>query len=368
MEIGQSPLEDMVTEPESLFWRGKKVLVTGHTGFKGAWLSLWLHRLGARVTGLALPPATDPNLFSLARLEQLLEHYVIDIRDKHALANIVEAAVPEIVFHLAAQPLVRPSYADPLETFEINVLGTANLLEALRHCSSLRATVAVTTDKVYKNFEWCYPYRENDSLGGHDPYSASKTAAEIVAACYRDAFFGKAGPALATARAGNVIGGGDWSPERLVPDLARAFRCGETLHVRRPDAVRPWQHVLEPLAGYMRLARRIYDNPSLAGAYNFGPHAHEAMTVREVVEHALRRFEGSSATFGTGGEGPHEAGRLTLETAKAERVLGVRPVWSTETALDRTLDWYVRCYQGEDARELCLREIEAYECRLDGWR
>jgi CDP-glucose 4,6-dehydratase len=356
----------MVTGIDPAFWRGRRVLVTGHTGFKGAWLALWLHRLGAEVTGLALPPATDPNLFTLARVEEVAAHRVADIRDRELVADVIRAADPQTVFHLAAQPLVRPSYDDPIGTFSTNVMGTAHVLEALRECPSLRVVVAITTDKVYRNREWPFPYREDDHLGGHDPYSASKAGSEIVAACYRDAFFRDRGVALATARAGNVIGGGDWSLDRLIPDAVRAFGGGRTLHIRRPDAVRPWQHVLDPLAGYLRLARRLFAEPGLAGAYNFGPHTHEAATVRQVVDLARAAFGRGDVAYGPGDEGPHEAGWLALETARARTVLGVRPLWNLAEAVTRTMDWYARQLAGQDARELCLAEIAAYEADAAG--
>ncbi len=356
----------MVGGPSPDFWRGRRVLLTGHTGFKGAWLALWLGRLGAAVTGLALPPATDPALFSLARVEEVAAHHAADIRDREAVARIARAADPQVVFHLAAQPLVRPGYADPVGTFSTNVMGTVHVLEALRQCPDLRAVVAVTTDKVYRNREWPFPYREDDHLGGHDPYSASKAGSEIAAACYRDAFFRDRGVALATARAGNVIGGGDWSVDRLFPDAVRAFSSGRTLHIRRPDAVRPWQHVLEPLAGYLCLAERLFADPGLAGAYNFGPHTFEAATVRRVVELARAAFGGGEVAWGPGDEGPHEAGWLALETAKARTTLDLRPLWPLEEAVARTMAWYARQLRGEDARELCLAEIAAYESGAAG--
>lgn len=353
-------------EPDAAFWRGKRVVVTGHTGFKGGWLTLWLRRLGATVTGISLPPATTPDLFTLARVAEGVGSHLTDIRDREAVARIIRQADPQAVFHLAAQPLVRPSYEDPIGTFAVNVMGTAHVLDALRLCPNLRVVVAITTDKVYRNREWPFPYREDDHLGGHDPYSASKAGSEIVAACYRDAFFKDRGVALATARAGNVIGGGDWSLDRLIPDAARAFGGGGVLHIRRPDAVRPWQHVLEPLAGYLRLASLLFDDPGLAGAYNFGPHTSEAATVRQVVELARAAFGRGQVTYGPGDEGPHEAGWLALETAKARTLLGVRPLWRLEEAVGRTMAWYARQLQGQDARELCLEEIAAYETLLRG--
>lgn len=347
--------------PAPSFWAGKRVLLTGHTGFKGAWLALWLHRLGAKVTGISLPPVTEPNLFTLAGVAGVCDSHVLDIRDAHALAGAVRAARPDIVLHLAAQALVRTSYREPLATFATNVQGTANLLDALRPSQSVRAVVAVTTDKVYRNLEHAYPYRETDALSGHDPYSASKAAAEIVIASYRDAFLKEKGMAVATARAGNVIGGGDWSEDRLLPDAVRAWQNAERLNVRRPQAIRPWQHVLEPLAGYLMLAESIWQDASLAGAFNFGPPTHEAATVRTVVDLARNAYGGGEVQYGDGLDGPHEAGWLALETAKARTVLGVDPRWGLAEAVGRTMNWYRAQHAGADARILCETEIAAYE-------
>ena len=346
--------------PQREFWRGKRVLLTGHTGFKGGWLALWLMQLGAEVTGVALPPNTTPSLFELARLADDTDSHFCDIRDATALAAMVRAAQPEIVLHLAAQPLVRASFSAPLETFASNVMGTANLLDALRGLPGVRVAVMVTTDKVYHNLEHPYPYREGDTLGGHDPYSASKAAAEIVIASYRDAFLSGQGVALASARAGNVIGGGDWSADRLIPDAVRAWQSGNPLEIRRPQAIRPWQHVLEPLAGYLCLAERLWGQPELAGAYNFGPPSHEAATVREVVEMARAVYGSGEVCFGDGG-GPHEAGCLALETAKARAVLGFSTQWTLAESVSRTMAWYRAQHEGSDARMLCAAEITAYE-------
>ena len=343
------------------FWRGKRVVLTGHTGFKGGWLALWLQRLGANVTGISLAPNTVPNLFELAHIKDGMNSYFCDIRDEEKLAKIVRETHPEVVFHLAAQPLVRASYCDPLATYATNVMGSANLLDALRGLDSIKVVVMVTTDKVYSNNEWIYPYRETDALGGHDPYSASKAASEIVIASYRDAYLREQGVAVAAARAGNVIGGGDWSKDRLIPDAIRAWQATTTLEVRRPQAIRPWQHVLEPLHGYLTLAQKLWHHPELAGAYNFGPHTHEAATVREVIELARTAFGRGEVIYGEGNVGPHEAGWLALETAKVQRTLNISAKWPLTETVQRTMVWYHAQQQGADARSLCETEINAFK-------
>lgn len=350
-----------MTLPEREFWAGKRVLLTGHTGFKGAWLLLWLHRLGARVSAVALPAATQPSLFAQAGLAELADGRFCDLRDAPAVASLVREAQPDIVLHLAAQSLVGAGYRQPLETFSTNVMGTANLLQAVRSQSGVRVVVVVTTDKVYLNREWPYPYREDDALGGHDPYSASKAAAELVVASYRAAFLKPAGVALASARAGNVIGGGDWSEDRLLPDAVRAWQGGRPLVVRRPDARRPWQHVLEPLAAYLVLAQKLWRAPELAGAYNFGPPSGQAATVREVVARARAAFGRGEVELRTDGAGPHEATWLALEVAKAHHVLGIRPRWALDASVSRTMDWYRRLALGDAARALCLADIADFE-------
>lgn len=347
--------------PDAAFWRGKRVLVTGHTGFKGAWLAYWLRRMGASVTGLALAPQRAPNLHDLLGAGAAAGHRVCDIRDAAATAAVTATARPEIVFHLAAQALVRHGYREPLETFHINVQGTANVLEAVRLAGSARAVVVVTTDKVYSNLEQPFPYRESDALGGHDPYSASKAAAEIIVASYREAFLSELGVAVASARAGNVIGGGDWSDDRLIPDAVRAWTAGQPLAIRRPNAVRPWQHVLEPLAGYLRLAEHLWRDPAHAGAYNFGPDTHEAATVEHVIRLARETYGSGAIAWGDGTEGPHEAGWLALEVAKARNVLGVRPRWPLAEGVLRTMDWYRQLATGASAAALCGADIDAFE-------
>jgi len=343
------------------FWRDRRVLLTGHTGFKGAWLTLWLHQLGAKVTGIALPPATTPNLYTEAKIDALCESQFCDIRDPLELADLIQAARPEVVFHLAAQPLVRASYREPLATFETNVMGTTYVLNALRGLDSARVAVMITTDKVYRDADSPRQYREDDPLGGHDPYSASKAASEIVIASYRDAFLSAQGVAVASARAGNVIGGGDWSEDRLIPDAVRAWQAGQVLQVRRPLAVRPWQHVLEPLFGYLTLAQRLWEQSAPAEAYNFGPDAGAAVSVGEVIELARRAFGRGQVRYGDGTDGPYESAWLALDASKAQAVLGVASILSLAQAVDQTMAWYRAQEQGADTRQLCLADISEFE-------
>jgi len=350
-----------VSADSESFWRGKRVFLTGHTGFKGGWLALWLRRLGAEVTAVSLaPPEGRPSLFDAARIASVTDSHILDIRDAPALSAVIRQARPEIVLHLAAQPLVRASYREPLQTFDTNVMGTAHVLDALRGLPEARVALCITTDKVYRNEEWTYPYRESDALGGHDPYSASKAAAELVAASYRDAFLRQQGVAVATARAGNVIGGGDWSEDRLLPDAVRAWQAGGTLEIRNPGSIRPWQHVLEPLAGYLRLAQALWDRPELAGPYNFGPPPHEAATVRDVVELARAAYGLGEVAYGTAGNGPHEAGLLALDTSRTRSVLGVQSRWDLERSVGETMRWYRAHHESRDARALCDAQIDAY--------
>lgn len=346
--------------PDPKFWLGRRVVVTGHTGFKGGWLVLWLQRMGACVTGIGLAPVTSPSLFELTGLEELCASNICDIRDGARLSSIMESANPELIFHLAAQPLVRASYQSPIETFETNVMGTANILEAMRKLDDLRVAVMVTTDKVYRNNEWHWPYRESDVLGGHDPYSASKAASEIVIDSYRSSFLGKKNIAVSSVRAGNVIGGGDWADDRLIPDAVRAWEKGDILQVRRPYALRPWQHVLEPVSGYLKLAETSWSKPDVAGAYNFGPKTSDAATVKDVVDLAKDVFGGGEVHFGDSTEGPHEAGLLVLEVSKASNILGVSPRWALFETVSRTLEWYRDHSVGRDAKELCMANIDDY--------
>lgn len=349
--------------PDKNFWFKKRVLVTGHTGFKGGWLTLWLNKMGAEVTGIGLAPNTFPSLFELSKISQVCKSHFCDIRDKGNISKIIHNLDPEIVFHLAAQPLVRASYKDPLLTFTTNIIGTANVLECLRGLKSARVAVMVTTDKVYQNNEWVWPYKEDDPLGGHDPYSSSKAASEIVVNSYRQSYLSGQGIAVATARAGNVIGGGDWSEDRLIPDAIRSWQSGTELQVRRPEAKRPWQHVLEPLSGYLLLAEKLWENAKLEGAYNFGPQSHEAATVRQVIDTALKIHETGSVLYSDTKEGPHEAGWLALEISKAREILGFNPRLSFNEAIERTMSWYMQHAEGTPALSLCERDINSYESK-----
>lgn len=362
MAIRQSAMEGLVMLPDGRFWKDKRVLLTGHTGFKGGWLARWLRRLGAKVSGIALPPTGEPSLFELARVGEWIESQYCDLRSQNDLASRVEAASPEITFHLAAQPLVRRSYREPLVTFATNVMGTVHLLDALRRLDSAKVAIVVSTDKVYSTEQWrYYPYRESDPLGGHDPYSASKAACEIVAESYRSAFLRERGMAVATARAGNVIGGGDWSEDRLIPDAIRAWQSGNPLRLRNPHAVRPWQHVLEPLAGYMILAEKLYQFPDKAGAYNFGPDTSEVATVLEVAQLARVAYREGEVLLLEDRDGPHEEGWLALETAKARVELGVKPRWRLHTAVEKTVHWYREWKNGAAAISLCDSDIDDFE-------
>jgi CDP-glucose 4,6-dehydratase len=343
------------------FWAGKRVLVTGHTGFKGAWLALWLRRLGAHVTGISLAPRTTPNLFTLANIESSIDSHFCDIRDTEKFKSIIQQSQPEIIFHLAAQALVRESYVNPIDTFSSNVMGTVNLLDSLRDSQSTKVAVMVTTDKVYQNKEWAWPYRETDQIGGHDPYSASKAASEIVINSYRDSYLKEQGIVIASARAGNVIGGGDWAEDRLIPDIINSWQVNEIVDIRRPNAIRPWQHVLEPLSAYLKLAEQLWEKPSFAGAYNFGPDANTAATVKEVIDLACASFPQGKVHYGDETEGPHEAGLLTLDTSKAKFALGIKPRWGLKESVSRTMCWYKAHQEGQCVRALCESDIISFE-------
>ena len=343
------------------FWRGRKVFVTGHTGFKGGWLCLWLESLGAEVTGYALPPPTRPSLFEAAGVAAGVRHIEGDIRDFGALREALRQSRAEVLLHLAAQPLVRNSYRDPLGTYGTNVMGTAHALEAVRCSDTVRAVIVVTTDKCYENGERETPYAESDSLGGHDPYSSSKACAELVAAAYRRSFLGEHGIAVATARAGNVIGGGDWAEDRLVPDFFRALESRSPLEIRNPGAIRPWQHVLEPLAGYLLLAQGLISEPTAcAGAWNFGPPENDMATVRHVVEELSRRVANPPVLVLPTAAQPHEAKLLLLDSAKARHRLSWRNGLKLGDALAMTTDWYNHWLSGTDMRKASLQQIRDY--------
>lgn len=344
------------------FWHGKKVFVTGHTGFKGGWLSLWLKSLGAEVFGYALNPPTTPNLFTVAKISESLACSIIaDIRDASSLEKAMLSAKPDIVFHLAAQPLVRYSYAEPTETYATNVMGTVNLFEAVRKTSSVRAVINVTTDKCYENRETLRPYAEDDAMGGYDPYSSSKGCSELVTAAYRRSFLEKAGIAVASARAGNVIGGGDWSEDRLIPDFLRAINNNETLVVRSPNAIRPWQHVLEPLAGYLLLAERLCsEGEKFAQGWNFGPSDKDAQSVAWIVDKLIATTPNASWKVV---EQPqlHEANYLKLDSSKARTHLDWQPRWNLETALEKIVDWHQAWHNQKDMQQFSLDQIASYQ-------
>ena len=344
------------------FWRGRRVLLTGNTGFKGAWLSLWLLELGAEVSGLAPGPPTDPSLYALARLGDAVPQDAIDVRDAEAVAAAVAARRPEVVIHMAAQPFVRRSFRDPLETYSTNVMGTVHVLDAVRRApDGVRVVVNVTSDKCYENREWEWGYREDEPMGGFDPYSNSKGISELVTSAYRTSFFGDpAGPTLGSARAGNVIGGGDWGEDRLVPDIMRGAGAGEAIVIRRPDAIRPWQHVLNPLAGYLELAQALWEDPALAGGYNFGPADEDARPVQWIVDRIADRWPEPLDWRIDPGPHPHEATWLKLDSSRARARLGWRPTWALDETLDAIVDWHVALRDGADVRETTLAQIRAF--------
>lgn len=347
------------TNPD--FWRDKRVLLTGHTGFKGSWLSLWLQSMDATLCGLSLTPPTVPALFDVARVAEGMEHHIADIRDFAAVTATMDAFKPEIVIHMAAQPLVRLSYHQPIETYATNVMGTVHVLEAARHVGTVKAIVNITTDKCYENREWVWGYREDEPMGGYDPYSNSKGCVELLSSAYRKSYLKDAGIAMATARAGNVIGGGDWALDRLLPDILHALQGKQPVLIRNPHAIRPWQHVLEPLSGYLLLAERLYTNGQVdAEGWNFGPCDDDARTVQWIVEHLCKDW-GSGATWNLQpGNHPHEASFLKLDISKARQRLHWAPRWSLETALTRIIEWHQSWISGQDMRTVCLNQISQY--------
>lgn len=343
------------------FWKDKQVLLTGHTGFKGGWLSLWLQSMGAKVHGYSLAPSTHPNFFTAANVgEDMASNTIADIRDAQKIKDVIEQIKPEIIFHMAAQPLVRHSYAEPVETYAVNVMGTVNLLEAVRHSASVKAVVNITTDKCYENREWSLAYKEEQALGGYDPYSSSKACSELVTAAYRQSFLAEKGIGVATARAGNVIGGGDWSNDRLIPDFFRAIAKSQPLIIRSPNAIRPWQHVLEPLGGYLNLAEKLYDDPAkFAGAWNFGPSEEDAQTVSWILTKLAEKIPNATWSIDQNPQ-LHEANLLKLDSSKARGQLNWTPRWSLDEALNKIVEWQDQFDRGGDLKKYSMSQIVDY--------
>lgn len=351
---------------DASFWQGKRVFITGHTGFKGSWLTLWLHSMGAVLKGFSLNPPTEPSLYQCAAVDSVIDSTIGDIRDFDKLYSAINEFKPEIVFHMAAQPLVRLSYDEPIETYSTNVMGTVHLLEAVKRVGGVKAVVNITSDKCYENREWVWGYRENEAMGGYDPYSNSKGCAELVASSYRSSFFNekdyaKHGVALASVRAGNVIGGGDWAKDRLIPDILRSFENQQTVIIRNPHAIRPWQHVLEPLSGYIIIAQRLYsEGPAFAEGWNFGPREDDAMPVQFIVETMVKIWGDDAAWKLDGEDHPHEAHYLKLDCSKARSRLQWQPRWDLVETLGRIVRWHKAWIAGEDMLVLTRREINEY--------
>lgn len=342
------------------FWQGKRVFLTGYTGFKGSWLSLWLVSLGANVKGYALNPATSPSLYNEARVDSIIDSQIGDIRDQNSLYKSMVDFNPDILIHMAAQPLVRYSYMEPIETYEVNVIGTAKVLEVARSCSNLKAVVNITTDKCYENDGRIEGYRESDPMGGYDPYSSSKGCAELVASSYRSSFLQEKGVGLASVRAGNVIGGGDWADDRLVPDILRSFENGSAVVIRNPKAIRPWQHVLEPLSGYLVLAQRLYENPKkYAEGWNFGPSDNDVKSVDWILDYMIELWPGASWVLDDS-EKPHEAAILNLDISKASILLDWTPTWGLPMTLKNIIQWHKLWLSGKDMQKVCLDEIDNF--------
>lgn len=354
------------------FWQGKKVFITGHTGFKGSWLSIWLNHLGAEVYGYSLPPPTECNLFDIAKIGDITKSYFADIRNLENLKESLQECEPEIIFHLAAQPIVRNSYKTPIETFSTNIMGTANVLEAIRDFNSVKSAVIITSDKCYKNNEWLWGYKEADPLGGYDPYSSSKACAELITSSYRNSFFNVNNSdshlaKIASARAGNVIGGGDWADDRLIPDIIKSIQKNNVLNIRNPDAIRPWQHVLEPLNGYMLLAEKLYfQDISFAEAWNFGPSESNVRSVRSLVELFSGLWgEEFNYNFESQITSSHEATYLKLDSSKANFLLYWNPKWSFEETIKRSILWYKAFIRGDNMYGHSINEIQDYERTLE---
>lgn len=348
------------------FWNNKRVFITGHTGFKGSWLCLWLDELGAKVTGYSLDPPTKPSLFDLCNINNIINSIKGDVRDLNILHQAISDTKSEVVIHMAAQPLVRESYHNPVETYAINVMGTVNVLESARKAHGVKALINVTTDKCYENREWLWGYREDEPLGGYDPYSNSKACSELATAAYRNSFFNSAeyathGVAVASARAGNVIGGGDWAKDRLIVDCINALLQGQKIRIRNPHAIRPWQHVLEPLAGYLKLAEKLYCNGSeFAESWNFGPNDNDAKSVEWIVTKFCQKWQGSAGYYIDKGKHPHEANYLKLDCSKAKCRLNWYPKWNLEKTIDSIIEWIIAYQTGANLREICLKQIAEY--------
>ena len=356
---------------EENFWKNKKIFLTGHTGFKGGWMSLWLQSLGAKVTGYSLEPSSNPNFFQVGNVAEEMTSIIGDISDYKSLSDAIKISEPEIIFHMAAQPLVRYSYENTIETYTTNVMGTVNLLEASRGCKSIKAIVNITTDKCYENKEWVWSYRENEPMGGHDPYSSSKGCAELVTSSFRSSFFNKEtyhkhGVALASVRAGNVIGGGDWAEDRLIPDIFRSIESGKSIKVRNPKSIRPWQHVLEPLAGYLMLAQNLYNNGTkYAEAWNFGPNTGEAISVQEIIEDLNTLLLPAGINWDIDlDKNYHEANLLTLDISKANKFLKWKPLLNMKDALELIVDWHKGYKNNENMKIFSLKQIKEYQGKL----
>jgi CDP-glucose 4,6-dehydratase len=355
-------MEELVKSPSLSFWTEKRVLITGHTGFKGSWLAYWLTKLGANVTGIGLEPVNSPSLYSLLSLDKVIVSHINDILNYEKYSKIFRNSNPEIIFHLAAQPLVRESYLQPVKTFSTNLMGTINTLELIRLTESVRCAVIVTTDKVYENNDSIYPFRETDPLGGHDPYSASKATCEIAVNSFRKSFFDKNGTAsIATARAGNIIGGGDWSSDRLIPDAIRAWNSNSILKIRYPNATRPWQHVLDPLNGYIKLAEEIYSAKKLGSAYNFGPDTSSFASVKDVINKAKIAYGKGEVYYESNYDGPYEANTLSLDTSKTKKILNLKPNWDLNSSINKTINWYKELSNGVSAQKLCDIDLKDYK-------
>lgn len=351
---------------EKNFWKRKKVFVTGHTGFKGSWLCLWLHSLGADITGYALNPPTNPSLFDICKIKQFTTSIIGNVRDFKSLNEAIQSSRPEIIIHMAAQSLVRESYKNSNETYSVNVMGTVNLLEAVKNCQGTKAVVNITTDKCYENKEWCWGYRENDPLGGYDPYSNSKACSELVTSAYRNSFFNPKdynthGVGVATARSGNVVGGGDWATDRLIPDCVRALLAEKKIIIRNPGSIRPWQHVLEPLSGYLLLVQKLVeDGPRYSEAWNFGPNDTDEKPVEWIVRKICEKWGGNTSYGIDKRKQPHEAHYLKLDCSKAKALLSWHPRWNLEKAIDKVIEWTLAYKENNNVKKVCLKQIDEY--------